>query len=281
MGKNKNYTYIIYNKVIKTEPKMAERVMKMNEVEVFNFEANEVRTVLINNEVWFVGKDIAKALGYKDTINALKSHVDIEDKKGWQITTPSRGSQNTNVINQSGVISLVLSSKLPSARKFKRWVTSEVIPSVMQHGAYLTDSKIEEVLTDPDTLIRLATQLKEERQEKKRLAEQVQIQAPKVQFAEQLEATQDSITIGTMAKLITQNGYKMGRNSLFTELRNSQLLISSGRDYNLPTQKAMNLGIFEVKTSTFGDKITHQTLVTVKGQQYLLSKIAKIVNEVA
>lgn len=121
----------------------------------------------------------------------------------------------------------------------------------------------------------------EEQQEKKRLAEQVQIQAPKIQFVEQLEATQDSITIGTMAKIITQNGYKMGRNSLFTELRNSQLLISAGRDYNLPTQKAMNLGIFEVKTSTFGDKITHQALVTVKGQQYLLSRIAKIVNEVA
>ena len=257
---------------------MAERVMKMNEVEVFNFEANEVRTVLIDNEVWFVGKDVAEALGYKDTVNAIKSHVDDEDKQGWQITTPNRVA---NIINQSGVISLVLSSKLPDARKFKRWVTSEVIPSVMKHGAYLTDSRIEQVLTDPDTLIRLATQLKEERQEKKRLAEQVQIQAPKVEFAEQLEATQDSITIGTMAKIITQNGYKMGRNSLFTELRNSQLLISAGRDYNLPTQKAMNLGIFEVKTATFGDKITHQTLVTVKGQQYLLSKIAKLLNEVA
>lgn len=121
----------------------------------------------------------------------------------------------------------------------------------------------------------------EEQQEKQELEQQVHIQAPKVEFAEQLEATQDSITIGTMAKIITQNGYKIGRNSLFTELRNSQLLISAGHDYNLPTQKAMNLGIFEVKTSTFGDKITHQSLVTVRGQQYLLSKIAKLLNEVA
>lgn len=121
----------------------------------------------------------------------------------------------------------------------------------------------------------------EEQQEKQELEQQVQLQAPKVEFAEQLEATEDSITIGTMAKLITQSGYKMGRNSLFTELRKSGLLISAGRDYNLPTQRAMNMGVFEVKTSVFGDKITHQTLVTVKGQQYLLSRIAKIVNEVA
>lgn len=109
------------------------KVNNMNEVEVFNFKTNEVRTVLINQEVWFVGKDIAEALGYKDTVNAIKSHVDDEDKQGWQITTPNRMA---NIINQSGVISLVLSSKLPDARKFKRWVTSEVIPSVLKNGSY-------------------------------------------------------------------------------------------------------------------------------------------------
>ena len=255
---------------------MAERVMKMNEVEVFNFEANEVRTVLIDNEVWFVGKDIAKALGYKDTVNALKSHVDIEDKKGWQITTPSRGSQNTNVINQSGVISLVLSSKLPSARKFKRWVTSEVIPSVMKHGAYLTDSKIEEVLTDPDTLIRLATQLKEERQEKKRLAEKVQLQAPKVEMAEKLlEADDASISMKDFAKLLANYGVEIGRNTLMRELRNSGWLL---RD-NTPSAKAMKLNIFKVHetviNTSFGTRIQTVTTITPKGQDFLIKRVTR------
>lgn len=136
----------------------------MNQVQVFNFEANEVRTVVIENEVWLVGKDVANVLGYKDTVNALKSHVDQEDKQiiqRWQNTTLEIPNRGLTLINQSGVISLALSSKLPSARKFKRWVTSEVIPSVLKHGAYLTDQKIEEVLTNPDTIIRLATELKE------------------------------------------------------------------------------------------------------------------------
>mgnify|MGYP003365779911 CR=1 FL=1 len=107
-----------------------------NEVQVFNFEQNEVQTVVINDEVWFVGKNVAKALGYSNSRDAMSKHVDDEDKMMSQIATPSRGNQNMTVINQSGIISLALSSKLPSARKFKRWVTSEVIPSVLKHGSY-------------------------------------------------------------------------------------------------------------------------------------------------
>ena len=137
----------------------------MNKVETFNFETNEVRTVVIDEEVWLVAKDVAKTLGYSRTADAIKAHVDEEDKGVGKIQTPG-GMQQMTVINQSGVISLSLSSKLPSARKFKRWVTSEVIPSVLKHGAYMTDAKIEQVLTDPDTIIRLATELKTERQAK-------------------------------------------------------------------------------------------------------------------
>ncbi|MBZ1515839.1 ORF6C domain-containing protein [Leuconostoc mesenteroides] len=107
----------------------------MNEVEVFNFETNEVRTVLIDEEVWLVAKDVAKTLGYSRTADAIKAHVDEEDKGVGKIQTPG-GMQQMTVINQSGVISLSLSSKLPSARKFKRWVTSEVIPSVLKNGSY-------------------------------------------------------------------------------------------------------------------------------------------------
>ena len=136
----------------------------MSELKVFeNPEFGKLRTVEINGEPWLVGKDVARALGYKDTINALKSHVDEEDKKGgWRITTPS-GTQEMTIINESGLYSLVLSSKLPTAKKFKRWVTAEVLPSIRKHGAYMTPDAIEKDLYNPDFIIQLATDLKKER----------------------------------------------------------------------------------------------------------------------
>lgn len=143
----------------------------MNEVEVFNFEANEVRTVVINEEVWLVAKDVATILGYSRTADAVKAHVDEEDKLTRRFTDSGQ-ARNMTIINQSGVISLALSSKLPSAKKFKRWVTSEVIPSVLKHGAYMNDQTIEQVLTNPDTIIRLATELKTERQAKLLIAQE-------------------------------------------------------------------------------------------------------------
>ncbi|MCM6836095.1 phage antirepressor [Leuconostoc mesenteroides] len=251
----------------------------MNEVEVFNFEANEVRTVLIENEVWFVGKDVAESLGYKDTVNAIKSHIDDEDKQiiqRWQNTTLEIPNRGLTLINQSGVISLTLSSKLPSARKFKRWVTSEVIPSVLKHGAYMTDEKIEQVLTDPDTIIRLATQLKEERLEKERLAEQVQLQAPKVEMAEKLlEADDANISMKDFAKLLANYGVDVGRNTLMKGLRNSGWLL---RD-NTPSAKAMSRRIFNthetVINTSFGTRIQTVTTITPKGQEFLIKRVTR------
>ena len=113
-----------------------------NEVQIFeNVEFGKVRTVVVKDEPYFVGKDVAEILGYKDTVNALKAHVDEEDKTGWQITTPSRGTQTATIINESGLYSLILSSKLPAAKKFKRWVTSEVLPSIRKTGSYNTIPK--------------------------------------------------------------------------------------------------------------------------------------------
>ena len=132
--------------------------------EIFNFKGQEVRTVTINNEPYFVGKDVAEILGYAKARNAIASHVDEEDKKDAPIQGTLGGTQNMTIINESGLYSLILSSKLPQAKEFKRWVTTEVLPTIRKHGAYLTDSKIEEVLLSPDTIINLATQLKEERQ---------------------------------------------------------------------------------------------------------------------
>lgn len=138
----------------------------MNELKIFNNdEFGRIRAVEQNGEPWFVGKDVAEALGYKNTRQAISTNVDEEDKGVHSVDTPS-GTQEMTIINESGLYSLVLSSKLPTAKKFKRWVTSEVIPSIRKHGAYLTDQKIEELLISPDTIINLATQIKEEREKK-------------------------------------------------------------------------------------------------------------------
>ncbi|EMG26289.1 phage antirepressor [Streptococcus parauberis] len=131
--------------------------------EIYNFKGQEVRTVTINNEPYFVGKDVADILGYSNSRDALSKHVDSDDKLTSQIATAGQ-NRNQTIINESGLYSLILSSKLPQAKEFKRWVTTEVLPTIRKHGAYLTDSKIEEVLLSPDTIINLATQLKEERQ---------------------------------------------------------------------------------------------------------------------
>lgn len=147
-----------------------------NKIQMFsNSEFGSIRMVEINNEPWFVGKDIAEVLGYKDTINALKKHVDNDDKiMGCQNTTPSitdhlGRSQHPTWINESGLYSLILSSKLPNAKKFKRWVTSEVLPSIRKHGAYMTKENIEKVLYNPDFLIKLATNLKVEQEKNVKL----------------------------------------------------------------------------------------------------------------
>ena len=139
----------------------------MNELKIFNSpEFGQVRTIMIDGEPWFVGKDIALALGYCNTKDALSRHVDADDKGGSRITTPS-GEQEMTIINESGLYSLVMGSKLPTAKQFKHWITSEVIPSIRKYGAYLTPEKVEEVLLNPDTLIKLATELKAEREEPK------------------------------------------------------------------------------------------------------------------
>lgn len=190
----------------------------MNKVEVFNFETNEVRTVIINNEVWLVGKDVAKALGYADLNKAIAMHVDDEDKKLNDKTSLSFGQRGTTLINQSGVISLVLSSKLPSARKFKRWVTSEVIPSVLKHGAYMTDKTIEDVLTNPDTIIRLATDLKNERQAKLALQQENSVllqqnneMKPKADYTDLVLSNKSLVNITFIAKDYGLSGLAMNK----------------------------------------------------------------------
>ena len=242
-------------------------------------------TVLeIDNEPWFVGKEVAEKLGYKDSSDALKRHIDEEDFKVLEYKasgeTPLanlwKGSDYSNkkLINESGLYSLALSSKLEGAKRFKRWVTKEILPNIRKHGMYAT----EELLENPDLLIQAATKLKEEREKNKLLQEQNRALKPKALFADAVASSEQSILVGELAKLLKQNGVKTGEKRLFQYLRDNGYLIKrQGSDHNLPTQRSMELGIMEIKETVInkpnGDvKINKTTKITGKGQTYFIDK---------
>ena len=248
----------------------------MNQLQIFeNPEFGAVRTVEIDGEPWLVGKDVAQALGYgegKSLANAVARHVDPEDKGVTEMMTPG-GQQEMTIINESGLYSLVLSSKLPTARKFKRWVTSEVLPSLRRHGLYAAD----ELLNNPDLMIRAMEELKAERARANALAEKVERDAPKVLFAESVAASQHSILVFDLAKILRQNGVQIGGNRLFEWLRtNGYLIRRKGSDWNMPTQRAVEMGLFEIKETSVTHADGHVTVnktpkVTGKGQQYFIN----------
>lgn len=247
-----------------------------------NSEFGKVRTISINNEPWFVGKDVAEALGYSNASKALADHVNKEDKGVTKCYTLG-GTQEMTVINESGLYSLILGSHLPNAQKFQRWVTSEVLPSIRKHGAYMTEETLERALTSPDFLIQLATELKKEKEKRLEaekqnevLAEQNEANKPKVLFADAVTASETSILIGELAKLIKQNGVDIGGKRLFAWLRKNNYLTLK----NTPTQKSMNLDLFEVVERLIvmpdGSIVTKTTTkVTGKGQVYFINKFLK------
>lgn len=253
----------------------------MQELQIFNSpEFGQIRTIERGGEPWFVGRDVAAALGYSDTADALKKHVDEEDKqllKPGEMPTLKTSNFGAYIINESGLYSLVLSSKLPNAKKFKRWITSEVIPSIRKHGAYMTPDKLEQVLLNPDTLMQLAQNLKDEQEKRKALQEQIEAQKPAVLFAGAVETSKSSILIGELAKILKQNGIKIGPIRLFDWMRqNGYLIRRNGSDYNMPTQRAMEMELFEIKETTIvhADGHTHinkTPKVTGKGQVYFVN----------
>lgn len=250
----------------------------MNELQIFkNEEFGTVRTVEINGEPWFVGKDIAEILGYSNTRDALGRHVDDEDKNTVVIPDGNKGNPNQTIINESGLYSLILSSKLPTAKQFKHWITSEVIPSIRKHGAYMTEQTIEKALTSPDFLIQLATQLKAEQEQRKQLEKQIEKDKPKTIFADAVSVSKTSILVGELAKLLKQNGIDIGQNRLFEWLRaNGYLINRKGTDYNMPTQRSMELKLFEIKETPIIHSDGHTTTsktpkVTGKGQIYFVN----------
>ena len=257
----------------------------MTDLQIFkNPEFGEIRTIEKDGEPWFVGKDVAEILGYANASKAVSTHVDDEDKTFIMLDIADSqngnvlaGQSKTTIINESGLYSLVLSSKLPGAKQFKRWITSEVIPSIRKHGAYMTPETLEKVLLSPDTLMQLAQNLKDEQEKRKALEAQIESQKPKVLFTDSVEAAKTSILIGELAKLLKQNSINIGQNRLFEWLRNNGYLIKrQGSDYNMPTQRAMEMGLFEIKetTITHSDGHIHVSKtpkVTGKGQVYFVN----------
>ena len=250
----------------------------MNGLQNFNFNGAQVRALTIENEPYFVGKDVAEILGYKNSRKALKDHVDDEDKGVTKCNTLG-GKQNLTVINESGLYSLIISSKLPSAKQFKRWVTSEVLPAIRRHGAYMTDQKAEAIVTDKNALADLLQQASDQLKAKDIQIEEMK---PKALFADAVSASRQTVLIGELAKIMKGNGIEIGQNRLFAWMRKHGYLISrKGTDYNMPTQKAMNLGLFKIKETTITHSDGHISVnktpkVTGKGQQYFVNKFLKM-----
>ena len=252
----------------------------MNELQIFeNAEFGQVRTVTIDNEPWFVGKDVATALGYKNTKDALATHIESCDKiMGSQNATPSitdsmGRTQHPTWINESGLYALIFGSKLESAKRFKHWVTSDVLPSIRKHGVYAVD----ELINNPEMAIKAFTALKEEREKNKVLIADNQRMKPKEIFADAVASSKTSILIGDLAKILKQNGIDTGQKRLFEQLRQEGYLMKSGVSKNMPTQKSMEKGLFEVKETTINNpdgsiRVTKTTKVTGAGQQYFINK---------
>lgn len=252
----------------------------MSELQNFNFNGSQVRALTINDDPYFVGKDVAEILGYKNPSNALQTHVDKEDKTTYlNRVSGSNYKTKTTVINESGLYSLILSSKLPTAKQFKRWVTSEVLPAIRKHGAYMTDKKAEAIVTDKNALADLLQQASDQLKAKDIQIEEMK---PKALFADAVSASKQTVLIGELAKIMKGNGIEIGQNRLFAWMRKHGYLISrKGTDYNMPTQKAMNLGLFKIKETTITHSDGHISVnktpkVTGKGQQYFVNKFLKM-----
>ncbi len=246
-----------------------------NELQVFSYEGNEVRTVQRYNETWWVLKDVCDVLEIGNSRD-VTARLDI-DEKGVDIIDTLGGKQEITVISESGLYSTILLSRKPEAKKFKRWVTHEVLPAIRKHGAYVTPAKLEEIMNDPDAWIKVLTALKEERSAKERLQLEAAENKPKVVFADAVSVSDGTILIGELAKILKGNGVDIGQNRLFEKLRQSGYLIKrQGTDYNAPTQRAMELGLFKVKETAITHSDGHVTIskttkVTGKGQQYFIN----------
>ena len=251
----------------------------MNDLQIFkNNEFGEIRTKMISNEPYFMLSDVCRVLEIKNSRDS-KNRLNEKGVATTDILT-NGGIQKADFINESNLYKLVFQSRKPQAEKFSDWVTSEVLPSIRKHGAYMSSEVIEKTLSDPDYLIRLATNLKEEKAKRALAEAQIEKDKPKVLFADSCEVAENSILIGEFAKRLKQNGFDIGQNKLFEWLRQHDYLCKSGERKNLPTQYAMELGLFEIKTRVLSNpngsvRTTSTTKITGRGQIYFTNKFLR------
>jgi anti-repressor protein len=241
----------------------------MKQLQVFNFSGKEVRVIMHDGQPWWVAKDVCTAI---DVDQTQTRRLD-EDEKGLRSIQTLGGDQVMLTVNEPGLYSLILGSRKPEAKPFKRWITHDVLPAIRRTGMYAAD----ELLENPDLLIQAATKLKEERAARRALEAKVEEDRPKVVFAEALEVSKDSVLIADLAKILKQNGINIGEIRLFKELRERGYLIKSGSEYNMPTQRSMELQIMEIKvgqrgSASEGMKVTRTPKITGKGIGYFINK---------
>ena len=255
----------------------------MNDIQVFNSEQfGEIRTAGTAQEPIFCAADICRALGYSNGRKAISDHCDEGDVTKRDTPTSS-GVQSMTFVNESGMYSLIFGSKLESAKQFKKWVTSDVLPSIRKHGMYATEATVENMLNDPENAILMLQAYQRERKE--RLAAQQQVEKleaqaiedkPKIIYADAVKGSTSSCLIGELAKMIAQNGYPIGEKRLFQWLRDNHYLCSYGERFNQPYQQYIEQGLFTMKQNVFsvdGEMRTRNTTkVTGKGQIYFINK---------
>jgi anti-repressor protein len=261
----------------------------MNKPQIFSHTVfGELPVIFANGTEWFGAVEAARALSFSDPHKAVVNHVDEDDSTVHPVIDSLGRIQRKKFVNESGLYSLIFGAARQGnnpeikakAKQFKRWVTSEVLPAIRQHGGYLTPQKIEEVLLNPDVIIDLAQRLKQANEEKAKLVAKIEEDRPKVIFADSVATSKSSILIGDLAKLLKQNGYETGQKRLFEQLRNEGYLIKrKGADYNMPTQRAMELELFEIKETVVTHADGHVSIsktpkVTGKGQIYFINKYA-------
>lgn len=253
----------------------------MNGITIFHSkEFGDIHTITKNGQPWFIGKEVASILGYTNPLKAIRDHVDEEDKGVNETFTPG-GKQAVTIINESGLYSLILSSKLPGAKRFKHWVTSEVLPAIRKTGGYIP---VDSGMSDMEVLARAVLISKKTidvlKEENRKLETANEAMKPKALFADAYAATKDGILVGAMAKMLRQNGIEIGQNRLFRILRERGYLMKGGADKNMPTQRSMESGWFRIKARTIttpdgSNRSTRTVLVTGKGQQYFVNLFLK------
>lgn len=247
-----------------------------NELEIFkNDEFGEIRTIEVDDKIYFVASDVAKSLAYKNTSKAIKDHCRWVTKRYIPHPQNKNKKLEVNTIPEGDIYRLIANSELPNAEKFESWVFDEVLPTIRKHGAYMTNEVIERTLTDPDYLIQLATALKEERQARQLAEQKIEEQKPLVDFANKVSDTTSLIDMNQMAKLLKDENIPIGRNRLFEILRQKEIL----RYNNEPYQKYIESGYFKVKESTYntpyGTKTYVKTYITGRGQIWITEKLRR------